>query len=99
ERPATMSGAVPIPLEALEEVEELAPEEVVEEASLAVAVADEPSPAVHANADGRVGELEAEVEQLRSRLMIMRDEQRMALEAILRELNDLTERVRAQIEA
>jgi hypothetical protein len=43
--------------------------------------------------------LEEEVQQLRSRLTIMRDEQRSALEAILQELNDLTERVRAQLEA
>src|SRR5947209_992221 len=99
ERPATFSGAVPIPIEALEEIEELAPEEVVEEPALAVAVAEEPEPIVHAGAGERVMALEAEVQQLRSRLTIMRDEQRSALEAILRELNDLTERVRAQIEA
>ncbi|HEX3108149.1 MAG TPA: GTPase domain-containing protein [Thermoanaerobaculia bacterium] len=99
ERPATLSGAVPVPIEALEEIEELAPEEVVDEPSLAVAVAEEPSPIVHAGADDRVMALEAEVQQLRSRLSIMRDEQRTALEAILRELNDLTERVRAQLEA
>ena len=99
ERPATLSGAIPVPIEALEEIEELAPEEVVEESALAVAVAEEPSPIVHAGADDRVMALEAEVQQLRSRLTIMRDEQRTALEAILRELNDLTERVRAQLEA
>ncbi len=98
ERP-TFSGAVPVPLEALEEVEELAPEEVVEEPALAVAVAEEPSPMVRAGANDRVVALEAEVQQLRSRLTILRDEQRSALEAILRELNDLTERVRAQLEA
>ena len=74
-------------------------EEVVEEPALAVAVAEEPEPIVHAGAGERVMALEAEVQQLRSRLTIMRDEQRSALEAILRELNDLTERVRAQIEA
>jgi signal recognition particle receptor subunit beta len=102
ERPATMSGAVPVPLEALEamdEIEELAPEEVVEEPSVAVAFADEPSPMVHASGNDRVVALEAEVQQLRSKLSILRDEQRSALEAILRELNDLTERVRAQLEA
>jgi signal recognition particle receptor subunit beta len=98
ERP-TFSGAVPVPMEALEEVEELAPEEVVEEPLHAVAVAEEPSPVVHAGADDRVVALEAEVQQLKSRLSIMRDEQRTALAAILRELNDLTERVRAQLEA
>jgi hypothetical protein len=90
---------VPVPIEALEEVEELAPEEVVEEPALAVAVAEEPSTVVHANAADRIQALEAEVQQLRSRLSIIRDEQRSALELILRELNDLTERVRAQLEA
>ncbi|HEY2325073.1 MAG TPA: ADP-ribosylation factor-like protein [Thermoanaerobaculia bacterium] len=99
ERPATLSGAVPVPLEALEEIEDLAPEEVVEEPALAVAVAEEPATIVHAGADDRVMALEEEVQQLRSRLTIMRDEQRSALEAILQELNDLTERVRAQLEA
>jgi mutual gliding-motility protein MglA len=102
ERPATMSGAVPVPIEALEgidEIEELAPEEVVDEPAVAVAFADEPSPIVHPSGNDRVVALEAEVQQLRSKLGIMRDEQRSALEAILRELNDLTERVRAQIEA
>ena len=97
ERPATMSGAVPVPLEALEEIEELAPEEVVEDH--AVAVAEQPSTMVRAGADDRIVALEAEVQQLKSRLTIMRDEQRSALEAILQELNDLTERVRAQLEA
>ncbi|HEY2093653.1 MAG TPA: ADP-ribosylation factor-like protein [Thermoanaerobaculia bacterium] len=99
ERPATLSGAVPVPLEALEEIEELAPEEVVEEPSVPVAFAEEPSTVVHADAGNRIVALEAEVQQLKSKLTIMRDEQRNALEAILQELNDLTERVRAQLEA
>src|SRR6185369_17198808 len=88
ERPATLSGAVPVPLDAIDEVEELAPEEVVEEPAVAVAFADEPSPStmVHASGGDRVMALEAEVEQLRTKLSIMRDEQRSALEAILREL-------------
>jgi signal recognition particle receptor subunit beta len=99
ERPATLSGAVPVPLDALEEIEELAPEEVVDEPAVAVALAEEPSTVVHADAGDRIVALEAEVQQLKSKLTIMRDEQRSALEAILQELNDLTERVRAQLEA
>jgi signal recognition particle receptor subunit beta len=91
ERP-TFSGAVPVPIEALEEIEELAPEEVVDEGAIAVAVAELPSPILHASGNDRVLALEAEVQQLKS-------QQRNALEAILRELNDLTERVRAQLEA
>jgi signal recognition particle receptor subunit beta len=99
ERPATMSGAVPVPLDALEDIEELGAEEVVDEPSVAVAFADEPETVAHASGHDRVAALEEEVQQLRSNLIILRDEQRSALEAILRELNDLTERVRAQLEA
>jgi signal recognition particle receptor subunit beta len=99
ERPATMSGAVPVPMEGLEDVEELGAEEVVDEPSVAVAFADEPETVAHASGHDRVMALEEEVQELRSKLSIMRDEQRSALEAILRELNDLTERVRAQLEA
>ena len=99
ERPATMSGAVPVPLEGLEDVEELGAEEVVDEPSVAVAFADEPETVAHSSGHDRVIALEEEVQQLRSNLIIIRDEQRSALEAILRDLNDLTERVRAQLEA
>src|ERR1051326_9138109 len=64
ERP-TFSGAVPVPIEALGESEELAPEGVVDDPSLAVAVAEEPSSVVHANAGDRIVALEAEVQQLK----------------------------------
>jgi signal recognition particle receptor subunit beta len=99
ERPATLSGSIPVPVEALEEIEELDVDSVVEEPSVAVALADEPLPVVMPGSDDRVVALEEEVRELRIRLRVTRDEQRSALEAILRELNDLTERVRAQIEA
>jgi signal recognition particle receptor subunit beta len=89
ERPATMSGNVPVPIE-VEEVEELAAEELVP-----VAVMDEPAVAD----DGRLAALEDEVSQLKTKIKILRDDRRTALESILRELNDLTERVRAQLEA
>ena len=101
ERPATFSGTVPIPIE-VDEVEELAAEELVplpEETPLAVAVMDEPEPAVvTAGADKRVAALEEELQELRAKLRILNDDRRTALETILRELNDLTERVRAQLE-
>jgi signal recognition particle receptor subunit beta len=95
ERPATMSGNVPVPIE-VDEVEELAAEELVPvvDETPAVAVMDEP-PVV----DGRVAALENEVDQLKTKIKILRDDRRTALESILRELNDLTERVRAQLEA
>jgi len=94
ERPATISGNVAVPIE-VDEVEELAVEDAVP-----VAVMDEePAPAiVSAGHDDRLAALEEEVQQLKSKLKILRDDRRTALEAILRELNDLTERVRAQLE-
>jgi mutual gliding-motility protein MglA len=96
ERPSTMSGNVPLPVD-VDDVEELAAEElmpIVEESPVAVAVLDE-SP----SSDGRVAELEDEVRSLKTKLKIIGDDRRTALETILRDLNDLTERVRAQLEA
>src|SRR5438105_3880585 len=92
ERPATMSGTIPVPID-VDEVEELAVEDAVP-----VAVMDEEPSVVSAAPDNRVIALEAEVRELKTKLKIMRDDRRTALEAILRELNDLTERVRAQLE-
>jgi signal recognition particle receptor subunit beta/uncharacterized small protein (DUF1192 family) len=101
ERPTTMSGNIAVPVE-VDEIEEMATEElmpVAEETPVAVMM-DEPAPEVvsASHDDGRVAALEEEVEQLKARLTIMRDDRRTALEAILRELNDLTERVREQLE-
>jgi len=102
ERPATFSGTIPIPIE-VDEVEELAAEELVplpEETPVAVALMEEPEPAVVSPAaDNRIAALEEEVQELRTKLKILRDDRRLALEAILRELDDLTERVRAQLDA
>ncbi len=103
ERPATMSGTIRVPLVEVEEVEELATEElmaVVEEAPVAVAVMEEPKPKAAAKGDsGRIAALEAEVKQLKSRIVIMHEEKRTALESILQELKDLTERVRSHLDA
>ncbi len=99
ERPATMSGAVPIPVE-VEEVEELAADEmvaVVEESPVAV-MEQPPRPPRKASGD-RVEALEAEVKELKARLSALRDERRIALEAILQDLKELTERVRTQLDA
>ena len=52
--------------------------------------------------DASVGELlslDEEIKQLRGRALVMRSEHKKALETILRELQDLTERVRAQLDA
>jgi signal recognition particle receptor subunit beta len=91
-RPSTLSGDVAVPIldaniDADDEVEELGTEQLVEAPS-AVAVMDEPEPVVH------VEELEAQVASLRQKLQI----KQTALESILRELDDLRERVSAQLE-
>jgi signal recognition particle receptor subunit beta len=98
ERPATMSGNIPIPIP-VDDVEELGAEEMMplEESPLAVAVMDEPLPvarpaATRATApDPRVQQLEAQIES-------MRREHRETLEEILQTLGELTQRVKAQIE-
>jgi signal recognition particle receptor subunit beta len=89
ERPATLSGAVPLPV-AHEEIEELGAEELVD-APLAVAVMDEPAPFAEPSAppvanNGQVAALENRVKQLES-----------SLKDILKTLTDLSARVRNQI--
>src|SRR5581483_207028 len=101
ERPATMSGNVPIPV-AVEDVEVLGAEEMVpvEESPLAVALMDEPArPAApapppaptpasaSAASSARVKELEARVRDL---------EQQLA--ETVRTLTDLTARLRGKIQ-
>jgi signal recognition particle receptor subunit beta len=87
ERPATMSGNVPIPV-VLDEVEELGAEELVD-APLSVALMDEaePFPAPKAAAsNGQIAALEKRVKQLEG-----------SLKDILQTLTDLTNRVKNQI--
>ena len=88
ERPATMSGTIPVPLE---EVEELGAEEMVpiDESPLSVALMDEPAPArkaASAASNGQVAALEKRVKELEG-----------SLKEVLKALNDLTARVRNQI--
>ncbi len=87
ERPATMSGNVPIPV-ALDEVEELGAEELVD-APLSVALMDEPEPFPPPKAaagNGQIAALENRVKQLEG-----------SLKDILQTLTDLTNRVKNQI--
>jgi signal recognition particle receptor subunit beta len=87
ERPATMSGNVPIPV-ALDEVEELGAEELVD-APLSVALMDEPEPfpaPKAAASNGQIAALEKRVKQLEG-----------SLKDILQTLTDLTNRVKNQI--
>ena len=110
ERPATISGNIAVPM--LDEVEELAAEELVPEPPIAVAVMEEPqrkpkpaapSPAAAAAAaasaasNGQIAALQAEVADLRQQLEAVREQHRMTIEALLTDLNDLTNRVRAQL--
>jgi signal recognition particle receptor subunit beta len=93
-RPSTFSGSVAVPaVHPDDDVEELGAEALVE-SPVAVAVMDEePAPAV-VLADTRVAELEAQVASLRQKLEI----KQIALQSILRELDDLRARVMQQLE-
>src|SRR5258708_3890338 len=103
ERPATISGNVPIPVSLDEveglgdEVEELAAEDMMplDETPLAVAIMDEPAPVQHGN--GRVEELEAQVAGLESQLEAVQRSHRHQLEAIMPPLGELSRTVRDQI--
>jgi mutual gliding-motility protein MglA len=91
ERPATMSGNIPVPME---DIEELGAEELMPlDEPVAVAVMDEPIPVLHAD-NGRVAELESQVQTLQRTL----ETKRAALESVLRELDELSARVRKQLE-
>ncbi|HEX8173417.1 MAG TPA: GTPase domain-containing protein [Thermoanaerobaculia bacterium] len=90
-RPATISGDVAVPyVESADEVEELGAEALVASDEPAVAVLDEPAPVF---AGSREAELEAQVAALQQKLEI----KQRALESLLRELDDLRARVRAQL--
>jgi signal recognition particle receptor subunit beta len=92
ERPATISGNVPIPIE-VDEIEELDTEALVsaDEAPPEVAVTEVPE-ATSTDADDRVRQLEAQIDSIR-------EENRTALEAILKDLDALTTRVRDRLES
>jgi len=97
ERPATFSGAIPIPVE-VDDVEELGAEEIVEDAPAAVAVMDEPKVAAKkAAAPAATGSEAAKVRELQHEIESLRAQHRSELESILRELNDLTARVRQHL--
>jgi signal recognition particle receptor subunit beta len=92
ERPATMSGNVPLPVD-LDDVEELDAESMVTIDDTAIAVLDEPA------GDDRIAFLEQKVTALQSELDSVRDEHRVDLEEILRDLDDLTSRVRRRLDS
>ncbi|HXG57593.1 MAG TPA: GTPase domain-containing protein [Thermoanaerobaculia bacterium] len=98
ERPATLSGSTPIPIIPIpEEVEELGPESLVEtEEPLAVAVMEEPeSPPSKGRASAAAPS--GELLELKKKLESQELRYRTTLESILQDLEDLAERVRAQL--
>ncbi len=91
-RPATFAGDVAIPH--AEEVEELGADELLETPVAVAVMEEEPVAAPVALAgDDRVAELEAQVASLRHKL----DIRTTALQSILRELDELREKVNAQL--
>ncbi len=102
ERPATLSGTVPIPVD-VDEVEELGAEELLaapDSSPVAVAVLDEPAraPKQSSAAGGnRAAALERQVATLESQIDTIRAQHRAELEDILLKLSDLTTRVRASL--
>jgi signal recognition particle receptor subunit beta len=85
ERPATMSGNVALPVD-FEDVEEL-------DAEAIVAVEDE------APADDRIAVLEQQVASLQSELDSLRETHRVEIDEILRDLGDLTTRLRRLLDS
>jgi signal recognition particle receptor subunit beta len=95
-RPQTLSGDVAVPVvEDDDEVEDLSAEHLVESPGVAVLEDPQPEREPVVAAEGREGELEAQIASLRQKLQI----RQTALEAVLRELDDLRARVRAQLDA
>jgi signal recognition particle receptor subunit beta len=92
ERPLTMSGNVPLPID-FEDVEELDADAMVSVDDTAVAVMDEPA------GDDRITILEQKVTALESELTSVRDEHRVEIEEILRDLGDLTSRLRRRLDS
>jgi hypothetical protein len=103
ERPATISGNVPIPV-MIDEVEELGAAEIMpmEEPPVAVVLMDEPAPkaaptSAPAGNNGREAELEAQIQQLEAQIITMRLTHREQLEAIMRSVGELSRTVHEKI--
>jgi hypothetical protein len=96
ERPATLSGNVPIPVY-VDEVEELGAEELMpESAPLSVAALDEPPPAPMGG-NSRLAVLEKQVAALESQIETMRAQHRATLEDLVHDLGDIVSRVRSRL--
>jgi signal recognition particle receptor subunit beta len=89
-RPSTFAGTIPVPMDDVEEIDAGAML-AADEYPTATAVLDAP------RGNGRVAALEAEVKQLQQKLQVLKDEHRTELESILRQLGELTTRVRSRL--
>lgn len=101
ERPLTLSGNIAVPVE-VDDVEEIGSEALMAEEAPVVAVMEEPvaasaSPAA-SGGNARVAALEAQVKELQQQIDKIRASHRSALESVLRELADLTNRVRGHLD-
>jgi signal recognition particle receptor subunit beta len=92
ERPATMSGNVPVPID-FEDVEELDADSMVAADDTPVAVADEPA------TDDRIIALEQKVTSLQSELDSVRETHRVEIDEILRDLGEITTRLRRLLDS
>ncbi|MGZ4778432.1 MAG: GTP-binding protein [Thermoanaerobaculia bacterium] len=92
ERPTTIGGSVAVPMD---DIEELGTEELVpHDEPVATALMDEPF-AARSSAAG--GSIEAQVRDLQQQLDTLRNQHRTFLESLVRELDDLTARIRRTI--
>jgi len=92
ERPSTMSGNVAVPVD-MDDVEELDAEALVPVEETAVAIMDEPV------ADDQISLLEQKVTSLQSELDSIRESHRVEIEEIVRDLGDLTARLRRLLDS
>src|SRR5712691_202018 len=97
ERPATMSGSVPVPIP-MDDVEEIGAEHLVHEDSpIAFALDELPPLGATAASNGQIAALEQKVRQLEQQISSMRSQHRASLEELLRALGDLSTKVRGQL--
>jgi signal recognition particle receptor subunit beta len=101
ERPATISGGIPVPI-SMDDVEELDTAAIVEDSSPAVAVMEQPKkaaakrPAAAAPAAASAG-TDARIRDLEQQIATMRADHAATLDDIVQTLTELTQRVRSKI--
>ncbi len=92
ERPTTIGGSVPVPMD---DIEELGAHELLShDQPAATALMDEPFSSLPS---GGSSSGEAQVRDLQQQLDVLRNQHRTFLEALLRDLDDLTSRIRSRL--